>query len=295
MIWRRKNGEKNPVLSDFFILKQGTKPYGIKEKKPKEIDLLKKNITFVGWDKAINGRNIGRYLINYEGDYVFRSDKLHSCLPDYIINGKKIYFQRMRKISLFPRIVSTYDEGMYHGLYTCSVIYPKEGSNLDLKYVLCLLNSSLINLWYKYFDTDVEIKLVSVGQIPIVELSPESQKPFIDKADKMLKFNRDFLDKKNKFINRIKQNLNLGKISNNLDIFYEFDFNNFLKELSKHSISLDLKQQDEWEDYFNEYKEELLELKRQIEKTDKEIDFLVYNIYKLDKEEIVIIEDNLKN
>ena len=286
--------EKNPVLGDFFLLKQGTKPHGVKDKKPLEIELLKKNVTTSGWDKAINGRNIGRYQINYEGDYVLRSDKLHSRLPDYIIDAEKIYFQRMRKISLFPRIVATYDDGSFHGLYTCSVIFPKEGSNLNLKYILCLLNSLLINLWYKYYDTDVEIKLVSMSQIPVVELSPKSQQPFIDRADLMLKFNRDFLDKKNKFLNRVKQNLNLEKITNKLNNFYEFDFNNFLGELSKQGIELYLKQQDEWEDYFNEYKKELTDLKTKKEKIDGEIDLMVYDLYDLKENETNIVNNIVK-
>jgi len=77
------------------------------------------------WEKAINGRNISRYYINYKDDYVQRNQELHSALPIEIVNGEKIYFQRMRKISLFPRIVSCYNAEYLHGLYTCSVIFKK--------------------------------------------------------------------------------------------------------------------------------------------------------------------------
>ena len=92
---------------------------------------------------------------------------------------------------------------------------------------------------------------------------------FIEKADKILNLSQQFISKKNKFLNRIKQNIHLPKITNKLNNFYELDFDDFLNELSKQKIKLSLKQQDEWEDYFNSYKKELLHLEKQINDIDK--------------------------
>jgi len=58
-----------------------------------------------------------------------------------------------------------------------------------------------------------------------------------------------------------------------------FSFSDFLSELKKNKINLSLKDQDEWEDYFNSYKNEILELKSQIDKCDKEIDEMVFDLY----------------
>ena len=55
-----------------------------------------------------------------------------------------------------------------------------------------------------------------------------------------------------------------------------------------------MKEQYEWEDYFNEYKKDLLNLSNQIEKTDNEINQMVYKLYGLTTEEIQIIEASLK-
>jgi len=55
-----------------------------------------------------------------------------------------------------------------------------------------------------------------------------------------------------------------------------------------------LKEQDEWEDYFRDYKKELLEIKEQIYKTDGAIDEMVYKIYELTDEEIKIVEGVVK-
>jgi len=63
----------------------------------------------------------------------------------------------------------------------------------------------------------------------------------------------------------------------------------------KKSISfptkLSLKQQDDWEDYFKDYKLEINEIQRKITQTDQEFDKMVYQLYELSDEEIKIIEE----
>jgi competence protein ComGF len=68
------------------------------------------------------------------------------------------------------------------------------------------------------------------------------------------------------------------------------DFKQLLVVLKKQKITLSLKQQDEWEEYFNEYKTECTNLVNQINTTDKEIDGMVYGLYGLTEEEVRIIE-----
>ncbi|HQQ39860.1 MAG TPA: TaqI-like C-terminal specificity domain-containing protein, partial [Bacilli bacterium] len=178
-----------PKLGDNFNLKQGTKPYG--DKNNKNAEVLSKNKFDISWEKAINGRNISQYHIEFENDYVKRSEELHSCLDIKIINSPKIYFQRMRKISLFPRIVAAYDDNSIHGLYTCSVIFPKDKVAMSLKYILTLLNSHLINIWYKNYDTDIEIKLASVKNIPIANATQNQQMELSTLGDKITRIKQE--------------------------------------------------------------------------------------------------------
>jgi peptidoglycan hydrolase CwlO-like protein len=56
-------------------------------------------------------------------------------------------------------------------------------------------------------------------------------------------------------------------------------------------VVLTLIQQDEWEAYFTSYKNEINQLQSEIEKTDKEIDQMVYELYGLTEEEIKIVEN----
>jgi tRNA1(Val) A37 N6-methylase TrmN6 len=275
-------------LENFFQLKQGTKPYGIKDNK--EVDLLSTIKHDNTWEKAINGRNIGRYFINYENEYVQRNDRLHSVLPLEIIQGEKIYFQRMRKISLFPRIVSCYDYNTFHGLYTCSVIY-KKTDDLSLKYLQCILNSYLINIWYKYFDTDIEIKLASVKKIPIPKISNVNQQPFITKADIMLSKNKELQEKKQGLLQLLQAKHEGLLINKKLTNWPALSFKDFLKELEKQKIKFSLPEQNEWLNYFETEKQKASQIKNLIDQTDKEIDQMVYALYGLNEEEVKIVEN----
>ena len=110
----------------------------------------------------------------------------------------------------------------------------------------------------------------------------------------MLELNKELQNKIKKFKNRVSSNFELKSFSKKLENFYKLDFKEFLKELGKQKIKLSLLEQDEWEEYFENYKINILKLENQIEMTNKEIDTLIYNLYNLTPEEIEIIENNLK-
>ncbi|MCL2132653.1 MAG: Eco57I restriction-modification methylase domain-containing protein, partial [Lentimicrobiaceae bacterium] len=174
-------------------------------------------------------------------------------------------------------------------------IYPKI-EDYELKYILCLLNSSVIkNYWSaKYSDNKIlfpKIKGYQLKELPIKAISKEKQQPFIDLADKMLNLNADLQTKRRRFLKRLSDNFANIKITVALERFHELYFKDFVAELKKQKITLSLKQQDEWEEYFGEYKAECTELAEKIDSTDKEIDGMVYGLYGLSAEEIEVIEN----
>ena len=79
-------------------------------------------------------------------------------------------------------------------------------------------------------------------------------------------------------------------VTNTLKLFDELDFKQLIAELKKQKINLSLKQQDEWEEYFTEYKSECNSLSSQIAETDKTIDKMVYELYGLTEEEVGVVE-----
>ncbi|MCF6270066.1 MAG: hypothetical protein L3J41_10155 [Melioribacteraceae bacterium] len=142
-------------------------------------------------------------------------------------------------------------------------------------------------------------------ELPIIELNKEKQNHFIQKSEQMLELNKQFQQKKTTFLRRLKDNFAattttrghvlLAKhdplaITKKLDAFYNFDFKTFVTELKKQKVVISLKDQVEWEEFFNNYKTEINNLQSEINKTDKEIDQMVYELYGLTEEEIEIVE-----
>jgi len=167
-------------------------------------------------------------------------------------------------------------------------------NRINLKYLVTLFNSKIVKFWLKkkgklqgeLFQVDIN----PLTSIPIINLFPESQHPFIEKADIMHSLNKQKQEKINKFLHRLETSFAIEKLSTKLKCFYEYDFKTLISELKNKKVKLSFSQQDEFEEYFNNYKDEINELQKQIDKTDKEIDQMVYELYGLTKEEIEIVD-----
>lgn len=70
----------------------------------------------------------------------------------------------------------------------------------------------------------------------------------------------------------------------------ELDFSVFLKELKKAKMSFGLSEEVEWMKYFNNEKAKMLALQSDIDQTDNKIDQIIYLLYGLSEEEIIIVE-----
>ena len=92
-----------------------------------------------------------------------------------------------------------------------------------------------------------------------------------------------------RFLRRLSENFEGIKITAALQTFDQLDFKGFVAELKKQKIKLTLVQQDEWEDYFNQYRQACQELSEQIKATDNEIDNKVFDLYGLTPEEREIV------
>lgn len=110
----------------------------------------------------------------------------------------------------------------------------------------------------------------------------------------MLSLNADLQRTCKKFLGRVKETFSLEKLSTALEDFYNLTFADFVKELSKQKIKLSLKDKDEWEEYFGEYKASCQTLAAHIAETDQSINALVYRLYGLSAEEVEIIEHSSK-
>ncbi len=245
--------------------------------------------------KYLEGNNVVRYSINWSGQYLKYGENLAAPRSVELFNGKKIIIREIT--GAFPKnIISTYTEEFY--LYNRSNIgiIEKENKKIDLKYILVVLNSTLISYYFmkntaksvrKLFP---KIILNDLRKFPFKEISLKEQQPFIEKANKILTLNKELQEILQKFQRMIMREFSLEKISTKLQNWYLLNFAEFIKELSKVKVKLNLSQKADWEDYFIAEKSKAETLNNEITKTDKEIDRMVYELYGLNEEEIRIVE-----
>ena len=190
--------------------------------------------------------------------------------------------------SLFPFI---YDEKGFFGNDKTFMITANDDS-VNLKYITAILNSKLCKLWIWYNCPELqggtrEIRKVYFENFRI-PLNVDQQ-PLARLTDLQMQQVGQLQEKRTRFLRRLSENFEGIKITTALQTFDQLDFKGFVAELKKQKIKLSLVQQDEWEDYFNQYRQVCQELSEQIQATDNEIDDRVFDLYGLTPEEKRII------
>jgi len=159
------------------------------------------------------------------------------------------------------------------------VLNSKMGWWLITKYCTQIQNGC--QLIWKYF-----------GQIPIPKLnSPE----LTNLVEQMLEYTKSQQGISSKFIKYINSQFSFNKLSRKLENWHELEFSEFIKEINKgikESGGNYLSKSDEmeWMDVFENNKTKAQKIKSEIEKTDKDINQIVYELYGLTEEEIGIVE-----
>ena len=165
-------------------------------------------------------------------------------------------------------------------------------------YLLGILNSKLGWFLISNFCSEIQNGYQLIYQylkdIPIIKKENNKilAKEIQEKCSKMLALNGELEIELTKFSRMIKRKFPLEKLSKNLKSWHTLTFTEFTKELKKKKVKFSLSEEAEWEEYFETEKAKALEIKAVIDKTDREIDKMVYELYGLTEEEIAIVENS---
>jgi len=192
----------------------------------------------------VGGYNINRYSTEWDKQYLHYDKKgIHSGGDEEKFLAKeKIFFRRVAR-----HLIGTLDTDQFYGLHTLVVMTPRKDNPFDIRFLLALFNSKLLDFYYQLIFASTktvfsEIGARQVAQLPVksIDLSLPAEKQMHDNlialADRMLELNK--------------------KLAPVRDV----------------------------------YSQERDDLIAEIEKTDKEIDSLVYKLYGLTEDEIKIVE-----
>ncbi|MCF1420316.1 Eco57I restriction-modification methylase domain-containing protein [Mangrovimonas futianensis] len=289
---------------------QGIVPYSAEHLTKEEIkERIYHNDSCLGseWGEWVQGRAISRYCIDKsEKQYLKYGDWLHRSRKPKYFNGSRILIQEITGGNP-PRISATiYSEQLYHdpGIISCINI-----SKLPTEYLLAVINSKLIS-WFNIKTTPkgkrTTFPKVLIGDIRKLPFKKANDDFILKIKTSVSLISEQSINLQNQsevFLSLLKSKFKIKGLSKKIFSWDLLEFDEFIKELEKSRknsakengieyTKLSLSEEAEWMQYFNEQKQKAQELKQQIDKTDKEIDQMVYELYGLTQEEIEIVENS---
>lgn len=288
-------------LSDKFEVSQGLIPYDkYKGHTPKQIKNRVWHSEFKKDDSykpELQGKEIGRYKIEWQGKtWISYGDWLAAPRESKFFTMPRILIMEITRGNYY-KLSAIFTDKEYYNTPSIINIISTKGSNVDLLFLLTLINSRLFSWYHTKANSKAnaitsipKILVGDVRKLPIPKVSKEEQKPFIEKADKMLTLNKDFHEKLQSALKLITAHYSIEKPSKKLQKFYELDFNEFKKQLKLKELSLE--KEKELLDFFDKETTTLNSLKAEIETTDREIDEMVFDLYDLTQEERQIISNS---
>src|SRR5229473_8359934 len=97
----------------------------------------------------------------------------------------KLLVQDMRNRALKRRLVATFDDQKFYNRHNFSDILTKD-AKFDLKYILALFNSSLLNYWFARQFDNVHINPSYFRQLPIYPADAATQSVFVSLVNDIL-------------------------------------------------------------------------------------------------------------
>ena len=137
------------------------------------------------------GKNIKAYTLNWKGEYIwYRPDLMREKVGS--VPHEKELFEADEKIicqrvNSSMQLLAAYDKEKNYFLDTTIVSrYDSLAKGYEMKYILGLMNSKLINYWYCFKYRMPTIGLYELHSIPIRKASSEIQEEMCNKVEKIL-------------------------------------------------------------------------------------------------------------
>ena len=179
----KKIEEKSKPLSNYLEVNIGIKRANAPIQNSQETD----------YKKFLLGRDIGKYIINFDSKYILFDKRLfHTGVNENIfLEKEKILVRKTGNI-----MIAALDDKQFYTDQSIYNLYPKTTNELSLKYILGILNSRLMNFYFnKKMITNPDIfpyiKGIHLKLLPIREVEEQLQKPFIDLAEKIIKITKE--------------------------------------------------------------------------------------------------------
>lgn len=140
------------------------------------------------WKPVLDGKSfVGRYELrwDYQKPHLKYGNWLCRPRSAKYFDSPKLLVQDMRNRALKRRLVATFDDQKFYNRHNFSNIITKHKS-YDLKYILALFNSSLLNYWFARQFDNLHINPSYFRQLPIYPADTTTQRELVALVDDIL-------------------------------------------------------------------------------------------------------------
>ncbi|MDZ7786184.1 MAG: TaqI-like C-terminal specificity domain-containing protein [Candidatus Saccharibacteria bacterium] len=238
--------------------------------------------------EILKGQSIGRYLVK---------DRLYFEFTDENVTGRT---RDENKLSARPKVLLRKTGSEIIASFDDTGAYPEQSlyflysfaDKVQPLYILALLNSRLItwlfrNNYITNADSTPQLKNIDLDKFPIVIADNKTQAQIAELASGIVEKSKTLYTNSQKLNRLVSVEFSFDKLPAKLNRWWTLDFADFANALK---VKLSLQQKDELLQLFEKYRTECAELDAQIQKTNNEIDQLVYKLYNLTPKEIQIVE-----
>jgi len=244
--------------------------------------------------KVLSGKEIQRYYYNRSNLFVFYDKNLLDRARD-----ERIFLLKEKLISKFVgnKLSFCFDNEQHYVLNTGCVTELTD-ETVELKYLLALLNSQLINFYFHVLFTDNRdtfpiMKSGNIEQLPIYIANATTQHELAHKANQLVELYAAQNKIKNGFLELVMSELKLKKMSAKVENWYHWNWEYFSDELSKSKTKIPLKMVNDWKDFFQSEKTAMNALMVQIKRIENEIDNSIFTLYNINDTEQQIVKNFL--
>ena len=280
--------KENPRLDTLFNVMTGAKPYQVGKGVPPQTREIVDTKPFNGyvkiddsWKPYMRGRTIGRYVNRWSasGEYIKYGEWLAEPRDKAVFDGEKLFVRQTG-----DQLVATYDNGNVSNdtLYS---IYPKDNNEINLLYLLGILNSTLMNWYYQtenYLEVGkpmAQVKANAIRKLPIA-ISEQEIEPIVEA---ILSLCQKRHDTKQKFLHYIKSSYEPKGISEKLENFENLSFKEFCDELKKQKVKLSSYAKIDLLPLFEDQIKEISAITAQIKEEQLKLDDAIFTIYEIDE------------
>lgn len=280
-----------PRLDTFFDVMTGAKPYQVGKGVPPQTRDIVNTKPFTGtvkvdetWIPYMRGKSIDRFVNVWDSqkEYIKYGEWLAEPRSASVFEGEKLFVRQTGDSLIAMLDIGNVSNNTLHSIYPLP-----QNTTLGLKYLLGLLNSTLLNWYYKtvhYLEVGkpmAEVKGIFLKKLPVA-YDDSHVKKIEDIVTAIMELCKKRYIAKRNFIYYIQSAYEPKKITEKLDGFDRLSFKEFCREMKKQKVKLSASDQMDLLPLFDQKIQEIAAFTSQIRKLQSQLDDEIFAIYGID-------------